>query len=121
MVHEHGHPHVLLLQVANAFYKLCVPPPLFPPAATEALYSPGDYLKPGETDTEGLQARLDMRLGPAGMASESELKVEDGLQMDGSAVGEWQIEDSLAQWWRPNFEGFMVRLFARVVLLARAS
>ena len=26
VVHEHGHPHVLLLQVANAFFKLSVLP-----------------------------------------------------------------------------------------------
>jgi hypothetical protein len=23
--HEHNHPHVLMLQIANAFFKLCVP------------------------------------------------------------------------------------------------
>lgn len=25
--HEHNHPHVLMLQIANAFFKLCVPIP----------------------------------------------------------------------------------------------
>lgn len=26
LVHDHGHPHVLMLQIANAFFKLCVTP-----------------------------------------------------------------------------------------------
>ncbi|KAI9626729.1 hypothetical protein KEM48_010192 [Puccinia striiformis f. sp. tritici PST-130] len=47
VVHEHGHPHVLMLQIANAFFKL-----------------PGDYLRPGEDDVEGLKERLDDRLAP---------------------------------------------------------
>ena len=25
VVHDHGHPHILMLQIANAFFKLCVP------------------------------------------------------------------------------------------------
>lgn len=24
VVHDHGHPHILMLQIANAFFKLCV-------------------------------------------------------------------------------------------------
>ena len=28
MCHEHNHPHVLMLQIANAFFKLCVDQPL---------------------------------------------------------------------------------------------
>lgn len=27
LVHQHNHPHVLLLQIGNTFYKLCVRPP----------------------------------------------------------------------------------------------
>ncbi|KAF8966083.1 nucleotide hydrolase-domain-containing protein, partial [Flammula alnicola] len=30
VVHDHGHPHILMLQIANAFFKLCLrlaPPP----------------------------------------------------------------------------------------------
>ncbi|KAL5638831.1 hypothetical protein ACGC1H_003254 [Rhizoctonia solani] len=58
---------------------------------------PGDYLKPGEDESEGLKARLDERLAP----------------LPGSAQhlghdGDWEIGDCLAQWWRPNFETFMV-------------
>jgi hypothetical protein len=25
VVHDHGHPHILMLQIANAFFKLCAP------------------------------------------------------------------------------------------------
>jgi hypothetical protein len=24
VVHDHGHPHILMIQIANAFFKLCV-------------------------------------------------------------------------------------------------
>jgi hypothetical protein len=87
IVHEHGHPHILLLQVGTSFFKL-----------------PGDYLKPGEADVEGLKARLHERLGP-------ETKVEGEVAMDGTlgSAEDWEIADSVAQFWRPNFETFMVR------------
>ncbi|KDE05430.1 hypothetical protein MVLG_04225 [Microbotryum lychnidis-dioicae p1A1 Lamole] len=85
LVHEHGHPHVLLLQVANAYFKL-----------------PGDYLKPNEPNKDGLGLRLDMRLGP---------KARDDAQSDPSMekkqVTGWEVHDLLAQWWRPNYEQFM--------------
>ncbi|KAI9328665.1 nucleotide hydrolase-domain-containing protein [Zopfochytrium polystomum] len=74
VVHEHGHPHVLMLQIANAFFKL-----------------PGDALKPGEDEIEGLKRRLDLRLAPA----------SDG------AAPDWEIGELLAVWWRPNFESHM--------------
>ncbi|KAB5588417.1 Protein phosphatase PTC7 [Ceratobasidium theobromae] len=80
VVHDHGHPHILMLQIANAFFKL-----------------PGDYLKPGEDESEGLKARLDERLAPLPGSSQH-------LGQD----GDWEIGDCLAQWWRPNFETFMV-------------
>ena len=62
--------------------------------------SPGDYLKPGEDEIEGLKRRLDERLAPP-----------PGSQFDQITHGinnEWEIGDCLAQWWRPNFETFMV-------------
>lgn len=65
--------------------------------------SPGDYLKPGEDETNGLKARLNERLAPLGGADESD-------------EGDWEIGDCLAQWWRPNFETFMVS-----ILLSGAS
>lgn len=45
--HEHNHPHVLMLQIANAFFKL-----------------PGDYLLPDDDEIEGFTARLNDRLAP---------------------------------------------------------
>ncbi|KAL2262842.1 hypothetical protein VTK26DRAFT_9290 [Humicola hyalothermophila] len=76
--HEHNHPHILMLQIANAFFKL-----------------PGDYLRPEDDEIEGFKARLDERLAPVGSLGE------------GNKAGDWQIGDCLAQWWRPNFETFM--------------
>lgn len=76
--HEHNHPHILMLQIANAFFKL-----------------PGDYLKPEEDEVEGFKARLEERLAPVGKLAE------------GSEEGEWEIGECLSQWWRPNFETFM--------------
>ena len=76
--HEHNHPHILMLQIANAFFKL-----------------PGDYLKPEDDELGGFKARLDERLAPVGRLGE------------GEEAGDWQVGDCLAQWWRPNFETFM--------------
>lgn len=76
--HEHNHPHILMLQIANAFFKL-----------------PGDYLKHGDEEIEGFKTRLDERLAPVGSLS------------DGQDPADWHIGDCLAQWWRPNFETFM--------------
>lgn len=76
--HEHNHPHILMLQIANAFFKL-----------------PGDYLKPEDEEIEGFKKRLDERLAPIGSLG------------DGQVEGDWEIGDCLAQWWRPNFETFM--------------
>ena len=65
------------------------------------IYRPGDYLKPGEDEIEGLKRRLDERLAPP---SESrQFDASHGVDND------WEIGDCLAQWWRPNFETFMVR------------
>lgn len=76
--HEHNHPHILMLQIANAFFKL-----------------PGDYLAAGDDEIEGFKKKLDARLAPTGGLAE------------GETPGEWHIGDTLAQWWRPNFETFM--------------
>ncbi|KIM87827.1 hypothetical protein PILCRDRAFT_814542 [Piloderma croceum F 1598] len=82
VVHDHGHPHILMLQIANAFFKL-----------------PGDYLKPGEDEIDGLKARLDARLAPP--LDSRQFNASHGIE------NEWEIGDCLAQWWRPNFETFM--------------
>ncbi|GAA6058697.1 hypothetical protein JCM10212_003385 [Sporobolomyces blumeae] len=92
IVHEHGHPHVLLLQVANSFFKL-----------------PGDYLKPGEGDIDGLKKRMQTRLGPddAGSSTVAGGDSEMNGAWDGKGLGEWEIADSVGQFYRPNFESFM--------------
>ncbi|KAI9883165.1 MAG: hypothetical protein M1823_005059 [Watsoniomyces obsoletus] len=77
--HEHNHPHILMLQIANAFFKL-----------------PGDYLRAEEDEIEGFKEKLNERLAPV------------GTQFSGEGVNdEWVVGDTLAQWWRPNFETFM--------------
>jgi len=57
---------------------------------------PGDYLPHDADEIEGFKARLNERLAPTG----SQFSHDD-------SEGEWQIGDTLAQWWRPNFETFM--------------
>jgi cleavage and polyadenylation specificity factor subunit 5 len=57
-------------------------------------------LKPGEDEIEGLKARLDDRLAPP--KNSVQFNSSHGIDND------WEIGDCLAQWWRPNFETFMV-------------
>ncbi|ORX41930.1 cleavage and polyadenylation specific factor 5 [Piromyces finnis] len=76
VVHEHNHPHVLLLQIANTFFKL-----------------PGDALKPGEDEIEGLKLRLSQKLSPASQV--------------GLDTSDWEVGELLSIWYRPNFENFM--------------
>lgn len=70
LVHEHGLPHVLLLQLGTTFFKL-----------------PGGELNPGEDEAEGLKRLMTEVLGR-----------QDGVKQD------WLIEDTVGNWWRPNFE-----------------
>uniref|UniRef100_A0A0A9W3E9 Cleavage and polyadenylation specificity factor subunit 5 n=1 Tax=Lygus hesperus TaxID=30085 RepID=A0A0A9W3E9_LYGHE len=70
LVHEHGLPNVLLLQLGTTFFKL-----------------PGGELNPGEDEVEGLKRLLTETLGR-----------QDGVKQD------WLIEDTIGNWWRPNFE-----------------
>jgi cleavage and polyadenylation specificity factor subunit 5 len=63
---------------------------------TDTFGRPGDYLRAEDDEIEGFKARLNERLAPV------------GTQFTGEGVNdEWQIADTLAQWWRPNFETFM--------------
>jgi cleavage and polyadenylation specificity factor subunit 5 len=55
---------------------------------------PGDALKPGEDEIEGLKLRLNQKLSPVGS--------------DNSADGDFEIGELLGTWWRPNFETYMV-------------
>ncbi|KAL8877685.1 MAG: hypothetical protein Q9198_004344, partial [Flavoplaca austrocitrina] len=65
--------------IANAFFKL-----------------PGDYLQASDDEIPGFKQRLNERLAPS------------GNQFTGNGVNDdWQVGDTLAQWWRPNFETFM--------------
>lgn len=100
VVHDHGHPHILMLQIANAFFKLYAPFS-FLVHLVSIISSPGDYLKPGEDDVDGLKRRLDERLAPP--SESKQFNASHGVD------NEWEIGDCLAQWWRPNFETFMVR------------
>ncbi|XP_076242346.1 cleavage and polyadenylation specificity factor subunit 5 isoform X1 [Calliopsis andreniformis] len=70
LVHEHGLPHVLLLQLGTTFFKL-----------------PGGELNAGEDEVEGLKRLLTETFGR-----------QDGVKQ------EWVIEDTIGNWWRPNFE-----------------
>ncbi|KAK4058029.1 hypothetical protein OIO90_000768 [Microbotryomycetes sp. JL221] len=90
-----GHPHLLLLQVANAFFKL-----------------PGDYIDTNEDEQAGLHARLQTRLGPSDVeivvgqeAQGSRARL--GTSDEGHSTPDWHVNSLLSQWWRPNFEGFM--------------
>ncbi|KAA8917487.1 hypothetical protein TRICI_000353 [Trichomonascus ciferrii] len=62
--HERGHPFVLLLKIANAFYKL-----------------PGDYLNPGEDELEGFTRLLRNKISPED-GSDSEWDV-------GECIAQW--------------------------------
>ncbi|KAI4115418.1 MAG: hypothetical protein LQ341_007737, partial [Variospora aurantia] len=97
--HEHNHPHILMLQIANAFFKLYVIRREKTKHQNPRAYSrcrPGDYLRAEDEEIPGFKARLNERLAPS------------GNQFSGEGVNdEWQISDTLAQWWRPNFETFM--------------
>lgn len=59
-------------------------------------HSPGDYLPYNVDEVEGFKTRLNERLAPTGSLSTSE-----------DADNDWEIGDTLAQWYRPNFETFM--------------
>jgi len=71
LVHEHGLPHVLLLQLGTTFFKL-----------------PGGELNPGEDEVEGLKRLMTETLGRA----------------ENNAPSDWTVEDTIGNWWRPNFE-----------------
>ena len=103
--HEHNHPHVLMLQIANAFFKLYVVMHHVSPFTLSLQLDvdiglffprPGDYLHHEDEEVDGFKKRLNERLAPV------------GSQFSGEGVNEdWEIGDTLAQWWRPNFETFM--------------
>ena len=98
LVHLHGHPHVLLLQVGNTFFKL-----------------PGGRLKPGEVRprpcslSSGGRRRLPLHGSPASPpsplpASQGEVeglkrKLKSKLGPDVEAIApEWEAVECLATW-----------------------
>jgi len=90
-----------MLQIANAFFKLYVFILRDLLELVDFFGRPGDYLKPGEDDIDGLKRRLDERLAPP--VESKQFNASHGVD------NEWEIGDCLAQWWRPNFETFMAR------------
>lgn len=60
LVQDHGHPHILLLQIGSSFYKL-----------------PGGRLRPGETEIEGLKRKLASNLSPEEASLATDWEVGD--------------------------------------------
>ena len=90
--HPHAPDRKCLLQAVSLHSRIhCASSP-----KANFYFSPGDYLLPDDDEIEGFKARLNERLAPV------------GSQFTGEAVNnEWIVGDTLAQWWRPNFETFM--------------
>ena len=59
---------------------------------------PGDYLPADADEISGFKSLLDSRLAPTGSLATDHAS---------SHTSSWDIHDTLAQWWRPNFETFM--------------
>eukprot|EP00899_Mesostigma_viride_P011375 jgi/Mesvir1/20238/Mv13476-RA.1 len=60
LVHVHNHPHVLLIQIGDKFFKL-----------------PGGKLKTGEDEVEGLKRKLQSKLSPTSEALRTDWEVGD--------------------------------------------
>ncbi|XP_074365117.1 pre-mRNA cleavage factor Im 25 kDa subunit 2-like [Apium graveolens] len=65
LMHEHNHPHILLLQIGDTFCKL-----------------PGGRIKPGESEIAGLKRKLTSKLGAASAGHQPEWQI-------GECVGTW--------------------------------
>ncbi|KAG7163222.1 Cleavage and polyadenylation specificity factor subunit 5-like [Homarus americanus] len=99
LVHEHGLPHVLLLQLGTTFFKLLMQDLYQLIFITYSTYFKTNYflhvhtifirgeLNTDEDEVEGLKRLLTETLGR-----------QDGVSQ------EWVIEDIIGNWWRPNFE-----------------
>ena len=91
LVHEHGLPHVLLLQLGTTFFKL-----------------PGGELNTNEDPIDGLKRLLNEVLIKKIFFFCLKLllfKLIKNLgKTDGSSQNNWIIEDIIGNWWRPNFE-----------------
>ncbi|WWD19255.1 hypothetical protein CI109_103713 [Kwoniella shandongensis] len=91
IVNNHGFPHVLVLQVANAFYKL-----------------PGGYLDPAESDAPGLITRLNEQLGVPVIQHSNDGTATKPKQLWVKPPGneDWKVKECLSVWYRPNFDTF---------------
>ena len=78
LVHEHNLPHILLLQLGQSYFKL-----------------PGGEVMPDEDWIDGLKRLLNEHLGKV-----------DGTTTGGNEapLSDWVIEDTVAQWWRSQFD-----------------
>ena len=72
---EHNLPHILLLQLGPS------------PSGTTFFKLPSGELQPGENEIEGVQRIVNNILGK-----------------DDTPANTWVVEDTVANWWRPNFE-----------------
>jgi cleavage and polyadenylation specificity factor subunit 5 len=112
VVHNHGHPHVLLLQVGNIF-KLYVPVWRCDWRRSDELaHRPGGRLRPGEDEIAGLKRKLDNKLAPVEEHLKTDWEVSARLC---ATIARTQgvnrmlkIGEHVATWWRPYFEAFMV-------------
>jgi cleavage and polyadenylation specificity factor subunit 5 len=64
LVQEHNHPHILLLQIGNSFFKL-----------------PGGRLKTGENEIEGLKRKLTSKLAPTASSIQPDWQVGECAAM----------------------------------------
>src|SRR5436305_5440910 len=78
---------------SNCVLLQCGPKSSITMTLTVCIYSPGDYLPASAEEISGFKSRLNERLAPQNSTS--------------NADSDWEIGDTLAQWWRPNFETFM--------------
>ena len=94
LVHEHNLPHILLLQLGknNTHIYTCVSRDSLlisgpSPSGTTFFKLPSGELQPGENEIEGVQRIVNNILGK-----------------DDTPANTWVVEDTVANWWRPNFE-----------------
>ena len=94
LVHEHNLPHILLLQLGkdNTHIYTCVSRDGLlisgpSPSGTTFFKLPSGELQPGENEIEGVQRIVNNILGK-----------------DDTPANTWVVEDTVGNWWRPNFE-----------------
>lgn len=96
LVHDHNHPHILMLQQGPNFFRLYCPFYGFRTHNSSAHFfeqcRPSGPLIPGEEDVQGLKRILEMILGPE----------------QGGSLDDWDVGEAIGVWWRPHFETFQV-------------